>query len=391
MISRYQYSRYSLHNLHNLVQNTKHCLVNLLRLKAESKMIESNSTMVGLDLSNFVFQVAVVNHDGEVVTESKLKREEMRKYFGNLKPTVVAMEARVNAHYWGRELLRLGHEVRLLPAKAFVRNKKRIHIDAVAVAEAAYQPGQIFVPIKNEREQRNWQYLRELHRARESIKKDRSQTRGFVRSILAKSDIMIYDDFGMIDEYYDFDFIEESEDILIPSDLVLSEPLRTQLKVYREDLDKLNQSMTELDKQIDKLAVKNEAITRLTGVVGINKLSASALVCAIGDGQSFRQGRELAAWMGLTPRHHSNSDKNHNPGNFKKGNIYLRKLFIRGGYSVVMVCDEHMDTDKVCRKAYRLLERGKSYNEVAVAVAATLVRISWAMLVSGEKYNPKKV
>ncbi len=354
-------------------------------------MIESNSTMVGLDLSNSVFQVVVVNRDGKVVTDSKLKREEVRKYFGNLKPTVVAMEARRDAHYWGRELLRLGHEVRLLPAKAFVQNKKRIHIDAVAIAEAAYQPEQIFVPIKNEREQRNWQYLRDLHYSRESIKKDRSQTRGVVRSILANPEIMIYEEFEMNDEYHDFDFIEESEDIPIISDPILTESMRTELKVNREDMEKLNQRMTELDKQIDKLAGKNEAITRLTGVVGINKLSASALVCAIGDGQSFRQGRELAAWMGLTPRHHSNSDKNHNSGNLKKVNIYLRKLFIRGGYSVVMVCDEHMDTDKVCRKAYRLLERGKSYNEVAVAVAATLVRISWAMLVSGEKYNPKKV
>ena len=340
-------------------------------------MLGHREMVTGLDLAKRVFHVAVLNRESEVVSARKLRRKEVLNYFAQRESTLVAMEACGTSHYWGRELRKLGHEVRLLPpkaVKAYVQGNKNDRNDAVAIAEAAYRPGLHPVPVKSERQQGQ----QVLHRSRELKKKQRTQLCNMLRSMLAE--------FGVVAPQGN-KVIEVAEQVLRDDSSPIDKLVRRCMLTDLANLRELDRQVAELDRQLEELVKGDETMSRLTGVKGVGKVSASALVGAVGDGQSFKNGRAMAAWMGLTPGHHGTGGKNHNVGITKRGNAYLRKMYVHGARSVVRVCDKHKETDKLCAKADQMLERGKSHNQVVVAVAAMMARISWAMLVSGQPYH----
>ncbi len=340
-------------------------------------MLARQDTITGLDLAKSVFHVAVLNCESEVVSSRKLRRKEVLDYFAERESTLVAMEACGTSHYWGRELIKLGHEVRLLPpkaVKAYLQGNKNDRNDAVAIAEAAYRPGLHPVPVKSERQQDQLG----LHRCREGVKKERTRVRNMLRSMLSERGVIAPQGAKVM---------SVAEEVLAEDAAVFSEPMRRALTRRLSHLKRLDEELAELDAQLDEMVEQDEAMTRLTGMKGIGKVCASALACSVGDGKSFKNGRALAAWMGLTPGHHGSGGKNRNVGITKRGNAYLRKMYVHGARSVVRVCDKHKETDKLCAKAYQMLERGKSHNQVVVAVAAMMARISWAMLVSGQPYH----
>ena len=251
-------------------------------------------TTIGLDLAKHVFQVHGVDANDAVVEKRRLRRGQVLSYFAKLAPCRVGLEACATAHFWARELRRLGHEVRLIPpqyVKAYLKRGKNDAADAAAICEAATRPSMRFVPIKSEEQQA----VLVMHRARDLLVRQRTQVINALRGHLAE--------FGLIEAQGPWHVRR------------LLESMRTDLTVpglVRETLNLLATALDAVDAQIDAVEAKiaawhkaNPTSQRLATIPGIGPLIASAITATVADPAAFRSGREFAAWLGLTPRQKS--------------------------------------------------------------------------------------
>jgi transposase len=284
------------------------------------------------------------------------------------------MEASAGAHYWARELIKLGHEVRLMPAgyvKAYVKRGKTDAADAAAICEAVGRPTMRFVPVKSVEAQG----VVTLHRARDLLVRQRTQTGNVLRALCAE--------FGIV-AAQGLRGLAQLGAVANGNDTGLPATARLALTPLFERLVQLTHDIALLERKIVVSHREHEASRRLATIPGIGPITASALIAAIGDVERFGSGRDLAAWLGLTPQPRSSGGKNKVGRISKMGDPYLRRLLVQGAQSVIWAERQK----KVPASAWlaALLER-RPIKVVAVALANKMARTVWAVLSHGEAYR----
>jgi transposase len=325
-------------------------------------------TTVGIDLAKSVFQIHGVDERGKAVLRKQLRRAEVLKFFANVPPCLIGMEACGSAHYWARKLIERGHSVKLMApsfVKPYVKTNKSDRNDAEAICEAVGRPNMRFVPVKTAEQQA----LLALHRARSGWVKARTAQANQIRGLLSEFGIVLPQGIARLRS--------QLPDILEDGANGLPGLMRTLLSALLAHLKALDQQILELERQIVAWHRRNKDSRRLERIGGIGPLTASALVASIGDPKNFNNGRQAAAWIGVVPRQDSTGGKTKLLGISKHGDAYLRTLLIHGARSVLRHLEHRPDqTDSWFA---RLIAR-RNRNVAAVALANKNVRIAWALL-----------
>jgi transposase len=338
-----------------------------------------NIKRIGVDLAKQVFQLHGVDSHERMVLKKKLKREQMQAFFRDLPACLIGFEACSGAHYWARELQKLGHTVKLIApqfVKPYVKANKNDANDAEAICEAVSRPTMRFVAIKSPAQQD----LQATHRVRSQLVSQRTEKVNQIRGLLAEYGIVV----GQRIE----SLRKALPDVLENAENALSGDFRALLEGLRQDLQNLDGRVKELDKRIQLQANRDEGAQRLQQIPGIGPITATALVSGVGDARQFKRGRDMAAWLGLTPGQHSSGGKERLLGISKRGDAYLRTLLIHGARAVLKVAGQKDDPRS--RWLQGLSER-RNKNIAAVALANKNARIAWALLSKNLDYQPAEM
>jgi transposase len=330
---------------------------------------------LGIDLGKTVFHLVGLDEKGQVVIRKRCSRTQLLAFTANLQVQLIGMEACGGAHFLGRALRAQGHEVRLMPAqyvKPYVQTNKSDYIDAEAIAESVQRPRMRFVPIKTE-EQLD---LQALHRVRERWVMRRTAVVNQIRSLLLERGLTVPKGRKHLEQAL--------PRILEDAELNLSGAFRVLLAQLQLELGQLAGRIEQMDTVIQQTARENEACQRLTTIPGVGPVTATALIGAIGNGSAFRKGRDLSTWMGIVPGEYTTGGKQKLLGISKRGNKYLRRLFVQGARSVLQQRDKQ--APGLSQWLAQLLAC-KHQNVVVVALANKLVRIAWAVLCKNERYR----
>jgi transposase len=329
---------------------------------------------IGLDIAKSSFQVHGVDARGKVVIRKQLTRGKVLGYFAQLPSCLIGLEACGGAHYWARELGKLGHDVRLM-AVQYIRpygaNQKNDQNDAAAICEAVSRPRTRCVPVKSEAQQA----VLTVHRARELLVTERTALANQIRGVVMEYGIVIAQGIQRL---------RRALPEVVAAAETLPELVREVVEELRERLLELDRRIAEYDRRIEQLAKQDEAARRLMQVEGVGPITATAVVATIGDGHAFQQGRQFAAWVGLVPRQHSTGGKTILGRITKHGNVYLRTLLIHGARAVLQCSAKR--TDQKSRWVEQVRRRRGS-NIAAVALAAKHARILWTLLARGREYQ----
>jgi transposase len=330
---------------------------------------------VGIDLGKTVFHLVALDEHSKVVIRKKFSRKQLLAFTANMPHCLIGMEACAGAHFLGAGLRDQGHQARLIPAqfvKPFVKSNKNDFRDAEAIAEAVVRENMRFVPIKTD-EQLD---LQALHRVRDRLVHRRTavinQIRGFLLErgiVFAKGSAKLRDQMPAI--------LEDANQNLTPRLRRLLDHLWREWKQLQSDIE-------EISEQIEQICAEDAACQRLRQIPGVGPLVATATVAAIGNGAAFHKGREFAAWLGLVPQQYSTGGKTQLGGISKRGNRYLRRMFVHGARAVLLRVK--YDTGGFGRWVHQLAARTRR-NKVIIAIANKLARISWAVLAKGVDYR----
>lgn len=333
-----------------------------------------NITTIGIDLAKSVFQVHGVDDRGKVILRKQLKRSQFALFFSNLPACLIGMEACGSAHHWARKLQSFGHTVKLIApqfVKPYVKSNKHDAADAEAICEAVGRPSMRFVPVKSVEQQS----ILSLHRVRQGFVKARTAQANQIRSLLAEFGLVVPKGITNVPKQIPLVLAEASE---LPG--VFRQLIDGLLAHFHE----LHRQVTEMEQQIKAWHQANEASRRLAQIPGIGPIGATALVASIGDAKSFKDGRQLAAWLGLVPRQHSTGGKQTLLGMSKRGDVYLRTLLIHGARSAILATQRKPGNASWLAK---LLE-WRHPNVAAAALANKNARVVWALLVHDREYQP---
>lgn len=330
---------------------------------------------VGLDIAKNIFQIHAVDVNGKTVLRKQLKRDKVLECFANMPPCLIGLEACSGAHYWARELIKLGHDARLISpqfVKPYVKGNKNDANDAEAICEAVGRPSMRFVPLKSLEQQD----IQLLHRVRSGLVKERTALANRIRGLLAE--------YGLIAAQGLAKLRRQLPAILEEVDNGLTVTARTLFADLRDRLVDLDKQVTAYDAKIQAVHLSSEVSQRLGRVPGIGPVTATAVLAALGDGKAFTSARQVSAWLGLVPRQDSSGGKARLLGISKRGDVYLRTLLIHGGRAVVNAAAHKDDTDS--RWLNDLVKR-RNRNIAAVAVANKNARILWALLTQRTVYR----
>jgi transposase len=331
-------------------------------------------TTIGLDLAKNVFQVHGVDATGRVVLRRKLRRAEVLDFFVTLPPATVGMEACGGAHFWARELGRLGHEVRLMPpayVRPYVKRGKTDAADAEAICEAVTRPNMRFVPAKTEAQQAVAVELK----TRELLVRQRTQAVNALRAHLSEYGIIAAQGAAKLADLVAV--VRDAEDRRLPH------MAREVLLELVGQIESLDGRIERLDRQTIRRVREDETARRLATIPGIGAITAAALQGLVPDVRGFRSARHFAAWLGLTPRPHSSGGKERLGRISKQGNPMLRRLLVLGATARLRHAKR---VPEGASWAGRLLAR-RPFKVVAVALANKMARIAWALLSKGGTYR----
>jgi len=287
--------------------------------------VKSVST-IGLDIAKNVFQVHGVDDDELVVVRRQLRRRQVLKYFAKLSPCLIGIEACGTAHYWARELQKLGHDVRLMPAryvKPYVKRNKNDAADAEAICEAVTRPTMRFVPIKTVEQQS----VLMLHRTRQLFVRQRTSLINAIRSHLAEFGIVAGVGRNGIEGL--LDLIRKGDDDRVP------QAARDCLMALAAQLELIKRQILEADRRVLAWHRQSQTSKRLEAIPSVGPLIASAIVASVPDPHVFRSGRDMSAWIGIVPKENSTGGKQRLGSISKAGNRYLRKLLFIGALAVI--------------------------------------------------------
>lgn len=337
--------------------------------------LKGELAVLGIDLAKQSFQLHGVDNKGNIVLKKKLSRNKLCKYIVQLPSCVIGLEACGGAHYWRRVFEQFGHKVKMIApqfVKPFVKSNKNDSVDAEAICEAIQRPSMRFVPAKSVEQQD----IQSLHRIRSQIVARRTAQANQIRGLLMEYGIVIPKGISYVRKE-------------IP--LILEDAENELTFLFRHLLSELYDEMVHMDRRVKSIENKLETICsqredcqRLLSIPGVGLLSATAMVAAVGNINAFKNGRELAAWLGLVPRQHSTGGKPTLLGISKRGDTYLRTLLIHGGRTVVRVAGKYQDRRN---KWISDLDKRRGKNISAVAVANKNARIAWALLSNKTTYQ----
>ncbi len=321
-------------------------------------------TTIGVDLAKSVFQLHGVDKAGKPVLRRQLRRSQMLEFFQNLPGCLVGMEACASAHYWARELARLGHEVRLMQpsyVKGYVKRGKTDQADAEAICEAVTRPSMRFVPVKSEKTQGRLV----THKAREFLVRQRTQVVNAIRAHLGEFGIVIPKGIQNTDR-----LIEACDEAKLPA------TARNALNLLADQLVDTQEKIKELTAEVSRSATTDEAARRLQTIPGIGPITADAFIAALPEVSDFKSGRDLSAWIGLTPKPHSSGGRERLGRISKMGNSYLRRLLYLGAMSQVSARRRGEPGDDWL---WEIIQRKKP-KQAAIALANRMARTIYALL-----------
>jgi transposase len=337
-------------------------------------------TRVGLDIAKRVFQVHGVDERGRAAVTKKLSRAEVLEFFAQLRPCLIGIEACGGAHYWGRELGRLGHTVKLMAAQfisPYRKSGKNDANDAEAICEAVGRPNMRFVGIKSEEQQA----VLMMHRVRTLVVANRTALVNQVRGLLGE--------FGIVVPVGIRRLRAQLPQILEDAENGLPTLARRILADLLQQLHHLDEQVEHYERELGALAQLSEPAQRLMQINGIGPITATALVASVGDARVFKNGRQFAAWLGLTPRQYSSGGITRLGRITKRGDRYLRMLLVHGARALLRFVNRKTDARSAWAKA---LKERRHVNIAAVALAAKHARIIWALLAKGTEYRqPQKM
>jgi transposase len=336
-------------------------------------------TILGIDLAKLVFHVVGMDDAGHVVLRKRLTRSALLPFIANLPPLRIGMEACGSAHYWARQFREHGHDVRLIAPqfiKAYVKSPKNDARDAEAICEAVTRPTMRFVPIKRVEQQD----LQALHRIRERLIKARTALVNEIRGLLSEYGIILPQSLTKFRAL----IVEKLEADQAKLTALSTEVFR---HLYEEFLA-LEKRLAYYNEKLTAIGQAHPACQRLQTIPGIGPVSATALIAAIGDVTQFKNGRQLAAWLGLVPREHSTGGTPRRLGISKRGERSLRKLLVHGARATLRWVDTKSDDRSRWLKAL-IARRGK--NRATVALANKNARIVWALLAHNQEYRVRTV
>jgi transposase len=331
-------------------------------------------SIIGLDIAKQVFQAHGADASGKVVFRDKIRRAKLLEFFGSKPPCTVAMEACGGAHYWAREIGKLGHEVKLIApkyVKPFVKRQKNDAADAEAICEAASRPTMRFVAVKSETTQASAL----VFRSRDLLVRQRTQLINAVRGHLTEYGVIVAQGTAHFKK-----LVTHLED---PAS-TLPEEVRSILSALVRTVTSLEKEISLLDKEIARRAKEDQVARRLMTIPGIGPITATAIAALAPPAETFRKGRDFAAWVGLTPLQKSSGGKQKLGATSKMGERTIRRLLIIGAAAVVR--QAALRGAPPTSWLARMLAR-KPRMLVIVALANKTARIVWALLIKGEDYK----
>jgi transposase len=346
-----------------------------------SQKLNSTIAVIGIDIGKNSFHV--VGHDkrGAIVLRQKWSRGQVEARLANMQPCLVGMEACVGAHHLSRKLQVLGHDARLMPAKyvrPYSKGQKNDFRDAEAIAEAVQRPTMKFVGTKTV----DQLDLQALHRVRERLVSQRTGVINQIRAFLLERGVAVRQGFRFLRA--------ELPSILAKRTDVLSPRMSHLLEDLAGDWRRLDERIEHLSREIEGLARQDQGCARLMSVPGIGPIIASATVAAIGMGDAFSNGRDFGAWLGLVPKQISTGDRTILGSISKRGNRYLRALFVQAAWVVlVKVGPKHWERYGL-KSWIEAAKKRLHHNVLAIALANKLARIAWAVLNKGRAFECTK-
>jgi transposase len=352
--------------------------VGIFNLKREGEVMDKLSASAGvavvaagIDTAKSTFSVCGLDTAHHVVLERTMNRAKLIELFARLVPCTVGIEACSGSHQLARELTRLGHTVRIIAAKFVAPHRtagKNDRNDARAIVDALVHPRTRFVPVKSEEQQA----LLSLQRARAGFVAERTALGNRIRGLLAEFGVTLPVGIGKVRH----GALAAAQRLPLLARQVIEE-LHAHLRV-------LDQRIGQYDRQLRELARQSEAASRLMEVLGIGPVTALTTVAMVGNGHEFKNGRQFTAWMGIVPRQYSTGGKPRLGHITRHGDVYLRALFVQAAKALLAVAHKHKD--RLSQWALAVRAR-RGYGKAAVAVAAKLARIAWAILAKGERFR----
>ncbi len=336
-------------------------------------------TTVGLDLAKHTFHLVACDQRGKAVSRKRLTRQKLRVFFAQLPPCLVGMEACSTAHYWAREFRKLGHRAELIPAqhvKAFLRGNKNDFNDALAIAEAVVRPEMRFVPVKTEQQQDH----QTLNVHRQQLIRARTAEANRIRAMLIEQGVVIAKGLAVLKRRLP-ELMENPEN-------QFSALFITLLQQAYIHLQQLDEHIARCDRELKTLTEQSPACRRLQSIPGFGPVSASLFHSYVGDASGYRRGRDVAAALGLVPRQFGTGGKVVLMGISKRGNRTLRCLLVHGARAAVSRVGNKQDALSCWIR--RLVAR-VGIHKATVAYANKMARIGWAVLRSGEEYQPNHI
>jgi transposase len=331
--------------------------------------------ILGIDLGKNWFHLIGIDTRGEVVLRKKLNREKLMPFIADLPTCIVSMESCPGSQYLGRRCDDAGHEVRIIPAqfvKPYVKSNKNDFNDAQAIAEAASRATMRFVPLKSPEQLE----LQAIHRVRQRFITERTAIVNQMRALLLENGITIPVGRAL--------FSRRLPAILEDAENGLSTRLRALLDKLRHRWRTLDSEIQEMTDLLNEQAQQSELCVRASTVPGVGPIVSSALIAGVGNARGFGRGRDMAAWLGLVPRQYSTGGKSTLGAITKRGNSYLRQLFIQGAHALYTP----MKRDQSALGIWLRQLEARSHRHVAVvALANKIVRICWKVLTSGRAYE----
>src|ERR1700745_1061243 len=329
--------------------------------------VQMQVTTIGLDIAKHVFQIHGIDANEKVVVRKQLRRSQVMAFFEALSPCLIGMEACATAHYWARELTKLGHEVRLMPAKdvkAYRKRNKNDAADAEAICEAVGRPRMRLVRAKSAEQQGRLMQ----HRTRDLLLRQQTQVINALRAHMAELGIVAAQGREGLKQL--LAIIADEKDARLPIDA------RASLIVLAAQLQALHTMIGSIERRLIVQHRANEASKRLESIHGIGIIGASAIAATVTDPSAFRSGRDFAAWIGLVPRQDSTGGKHKLGPISKQGDRYLRRILVVGAHSVLRRAKKNPEkypwlTQLLARRPFKV---------VAIALANKMARVAWALL-----------
>ena len=345
-----------------------------------AETLKTAAAVVGIDIGKNSFHVVGLDRRGAIVLRQKWSRGQVETRFANMSPCLIGMEACVGAHHLSRRLKALGHDARLMPAKyvrPYSKGQKNDFRDAEAIAEAVQRPTMKFVATKTV----DQLDLQALHRVRERLVSQRTGIINQIRAFLLERGVAVRQGLRFLRT-------ELPRILAAPSDVVSPRMVRL-IEGLAGDWHRLDERIEGLSGEIEAIARQDAGCERLMSVPGIGPIISSAMVAAIGTGDAFSKGRDFAAWLGLVPRQISTGDRTILGKISKRGNRYLRVLFVQAAWAVLI---KPKSWERHGFKSWLETARKRlHYNVLAIALANKLARIAWSILAHGRTFEASKI